>query len=81
MKLALYYYDACPFCQRVLHVLPSLPAVQVELKNTLEQPAFREELIEGGGKPMVPCLRIEVDEQVQWMYESLDIIAYLQSLA
>jgi hypothetical protein len=26
----------------------------------------------------VPCLRIQRDGQVQWMYESLDIIDYLR---
>jgi glutathione S-transferase len=42
--------------------------------------AFRE-LLQGGGRSMVPCLRIErVGEQgteVEWMYESMDIMRYL----
>ena len=39
----------------------------------------KAELIAGGGKKQVPCLRIE-DERgdVQWMYESGDIIRYLK---
>ena len=33
----------------------------------------------GGGKRQVPCLRIEATPgEVQWLYESMDIIAYLQ---
>ena len=33
----------------------------------------------GGGKRRVPCLRIEATPgEVQWLYESMDIIAYLQ---
>ncbi|HAI96784.1 MAG TPA: glutaredoxin, partial [Methylococcaceae bacterium] len=33
---------------------------------------------EGGGKLKVPCLRIEEDGKVSWMYESSDIINYLE---
>jgi hypothetical protein len=29
----------------------------------------------------VPCLRIERDGEVTWLYESLDIIAYLRAHA
>jgi len=77
---ALYYYDQCPFCQMVLRVLPSVN-VEVELKNTLMDPQNRSDLIQGGGRSTVPCLRI-TDEagQVQWMYESADIARYLKSL-
>jgi len=32
----------------------------------------------GGGSTTVPCLRIQSDGQVRWMYESLDIIEYLR---
>lgn len=45
-----------------------------------EPEAFRE-LLSGGGRSMVPCLRIEragtQGNEVEWMYESLDIIHYL----
>ena len=37
------------------------------------------ELLEGGGKTSVPCLRIQRGTQVQWLYESLGIIEYLKS--
>jgi len=38
------------------------------------------DLIAGGGKGQVPCLRIEHENgSVEWMYESVDIIRYLQS--
>ncbi|WP_189484249.1 glutathione S-transferase N-terminal domain-containing protein, partial [Alishewanella tabrizica] len=43
---------------------------------------FRSELQQQGGKVTVPCLQITPDNaetgQVQWLYESKDIIAYLQ---
>ena len=41
-------------------------------------PQFRSELAEKGGRIKVPCLRIEDNGNVQWMYESNDIIAYLE---
>jgi len=77
---ALYYYDQCPFCQLVLRGLNSINA-QVELKNTLTTPSNRQELMQGGGRTTVPCLRITQENgQVQWMYESGDIARYLQKL-
>jgi len=51
--------------------------VQVEQRDILQNSAYRSELINGGGKPQVPCLRIEEDGQVSWLYESKDIIRYL----
>ena len=79
-KLALYYYDQCPFCQMVLSVL-NKTQLEVEMRNTLTNPQNRQDLISGGGRSMVPCLRIEQDNgDVQWMYESRDIAQYLKSL-
>ncbi|GAA6134405.1 hypothetical protein NBRC116188_11940 [Oceaniserpentilla sp. 4NH20-0058] len=78
---ALYYYDQCPFCQMVLREINKLP-LDIELKNTLTAPQNRQDLIQGGGRGTVPCLRItNTDNQVQWMYESRDIIQYLKSQA
>ena len=80
MNYALYYYDQCPFCQMVLSVLNN-SSVKVELRNTLQDPNNRKDLIEGGGRATVPCLRIEDEAgQVQWMYESRDIAQYVKSL-
>lgn len=51
----------------------------VELRNTSDSD-HRDALISGGGKTQVPCLRIETENgQVEWMYESDDIIRYLKS--
>lgn len=77
---ALYYYDQCPFCQMVLREMRKTE-VQVELMNTLTNPKNRQDLIQGGGRGTVPCLRITSnDGQVRWMYESGDIAQYLKSL-
>ncbi|MFA4912707.1 MAG: glutathione S-transferase N-terminal domain-containing protein, partial [Burkholderiaceae bacterium] len=41
-------------------------------------PQARAELQQGGGKVKVPCLRIDEAGQTRWMYESDDIIAFLE---
>jgi len=41
-------------------------------------PTHRDELEQGGGKIKVPCLKIEKEGQVTWMYESSDIVNYLE---
>lgn len=76
-SLALYYYDACPFCAQTRRAINSLD-VDVELKNIQLDPQNRADLVQGGGKKQVPCLRIEQAKgNVQWLYESSDIIKYL----
>lgn len=75
--LALYYFDSCPFCQRVLRAMELL-GVDIPLRNVQQEPAYRDELVAGGGKRTVPCLRIaNPDGTDTWMYESADIIEYL----
>lgn len=76
-KLALYQYRGCPFCIKVRRELHRLN-VDVELRDPRKNALHRKELLEQGGKSMVPCLRITEDGQDRWMYESSDIIAYLQ---
>lgn len=73
----LYQYEGCPFCYRVRRFLDEA-GLEIPLRDTMRDPEARRELIEGGGRSMVPCLRIEQDGQVRWMYESMDIIAYLR---
>jgi glutathione S-transferase len=76
--LALYQYQSCPYCARVRMALERL-GVTLEIRDTQREPARRAELIREGGQSMVPCLRIaHPDGRVQWLYESADIIAYLQ---
>jgi glutathione S-transferase len=36
------------------------------------------DLLQGGGRQTVPCLRIENPDGVTWLYESRDIIDYLR---
>ena len=44
--------------------------------------AAYKELIAGGGRATVPCLRIERDEdETEWLYESVDIMRFLEGNA
>jgi glutaredoxin len=73
--LALYQLYACPFCvitRRAIHRLN----VTIEIRD-IKNPQYREELVKQGGRVMVPCLRIEDGDSVKWLYESGDIVPYL----
>ncbi|REL30344.1 glutaredoxin family protein [Thalassotalea euphylliae] len=79
-NLSLYHLPTCPFCVKVRRAMKregiELPLMNIKDNNY----AVREELINGGGKPTVPCLKITDagEKKVEWLYESDDIIAYLQ---
>ncbi|MCL8305999.1 MULTISPECIES: glutaredoxin family protein [Pseudomonas] len=75
-NLALYQFHACPFCVKTRRTLHRLN-VPVALRDAKNDPTHRQALLEGGGRVKVPCLRIEEAGEVTWMYESKDIIAYL----
>ncbi|PWG64037.1 glutaredoxin family protein [Spiribacter halobius] len=77
-QLTLYYRPTCPFCIKVFIALRRLD-VPVQRRNIGADDAARRELVAEGGRQMVPCLRIEEGEQPRWLYESDDIIAYLES--
>jgi len=76
-SMALYQFFACPFCiktRRALHRL-NLP---MQTRNAKKGSEYRTELAQQGGKSKVPCLRISEDNKDVWMYESSDIIKYLE---
>lgn len=80
-NLSLYQLPSCPFCVKVRRTMKR-EGLNIELRNINQKNDYREELIREGGKRTVPCLRIEkADGQVQWLYESSDVIAHLQQLA
>ena len=58
MQYALYYYDSCPFCQRVLMAMQSLN-VNVEKRNVMKNPEFRQQQIDATKRTTVPCLLIK----------------------
>lgn len=76
-SLALYQFESCPFCVKVRRAMKRLN-LNIELRDA-KVPALEKELVEQGGQRQVPCLKItESDGKVRWLYESSDIIAYLE---
>ncbi len=72
----LYKTDLCGFCYRVRHWLDA-NGIEIPLRDVnQDQEAFRE-LLQGGGRTTVPCLKIQRGDEVEWMFESMDIIRYL----
>ena len=71
--LTLYYKPTCPYCQKVLTHMDQ-NGISVPLKNRDENPHIRQELINIGGKPQVPCLTIDGKA----LYESDDIIQWFR---
>ena len=77
-QLTLYQYEACPFCVKVRRQMKR-QSLNIETRDVKRSEAAKEQLLAGGGLLKVPCLRIEDDQgQPQWMYESSDIINYLE---
>lgn len=77
-RLTLYHYPSCPFCQRVFRALDEL-GLPIERRDIHQDSAALNELVAARGRQTVPVLRIQhADGRVEWMPESLDIIAYLR---
>ena len=77
-SIALYHFNTCPFCIKVRREMARL-SLPIKLLDAQSNPENRNDLIQGGGKCQTPCLKITgEDGSVQWMYESNDIIKYLQ---
>lgn len=76
--MTLYYSPTCLYCMMVRRAIDRL-GVDVELLNVDKDADALADLIEGGGRRTVPCLRIDNDDgQRIWMYESADIVAHLE---
>jgi len=74
--LTLYQYKACPFCVKVRRSMKRA-ALNIETKDAKRCEISKQELLAGGGQLKVPCLKITENGEDRWMYESNDIIAYL----
>lgn len=74
VHLALYKYNTCVYCRRVMRVLENLEHIHVEMRDTRRDPHRRQELRGLTGRTQVPCLFID-DEP---LFESADIIAWLK---
>ena len=77
-NLALYQFNSCPFCIKVRRQIKR-QSLNIELLDAQHNQQHREELLNGGGELKVPCLKIISETgDVSWLYESNDIINYLQ---
>ena len=76
--LVMYQFLTCPFCIKTRRAIRRL-ALNIETRDALGHAPSRQQLLEGGGQIKVPCLRItDAEGRHEWMYESSDIIRYLQ---
>jgi glutaredoxin len=76
--LTLYQYKACPFCVKVRRSMKRL-SLPVETRDANRCDTAKGELLAGGGRLKVPCLRVvDAAGGESWMYESKDIINYLE---
>lgn len=80
--LVLYHFEACPFCVKVRRHIRRL-GLNIEMRDIKITRAYGDELKKEGGQWQAPCLRISAAAgsagKDQWMYESDDINAYLDS--
>ncbi|MBT5407815.1 MAG: glutaredoxin [Gammaproteobacteria bacterium] len=74
--LKLYQFYACPFCVKTRRAIKRLN-LKVETRDAQTAGQFRKELEIRGGKIQVPCLKLEGAGEATWIYESSDIIKYL----
>lgn len=77
-KFSLYQFETCPYCIKVRRAAKRLN-IPLETHDILKDQALEVELIREGGQRQVPCLRIKSESgEIRWMYESDDIIQFLQ---
>lgn len=75
-KLALYYFDACPYCQLVMDAIDRLN-LKVEMCDIRNEVTHLNKLVADTGRRTVPCLYIDGTP----MHESADIVRWLESNA
>ena len=75
--MTIYEFKACPFCVRVRRFMKK-NNIFINTKDARRSKVFAQELIDGGGKLQVPCLKIGDSNNSEWLYESKDIILYLK---
>jgi glutathione S-transferase len=73
----LYHFWVSPYARKVRRAIYSRK-LDIPFKDVLSDQQAWEELVRQGGKDQVPCLRIETKEGTRWMYESRQIIDYLE---
>lgn len=80
-NMTLYQFKTCPFCIKVRRTIKR-QSLNIELLDAQHNTQHREQLMQGGGQVKVPCLKVIDDEgNTNWLYESNQIIGYLQATA
>lgn len=75
-ELVLYKFDSCPYCQIAMAAAEDL-GVTLDMRDTREDPAARQEHMARTGRGQVPCLYIDGEP----LFESSDIVDWLHSYA
>ena len=77
-NMTLYQFRTCPFCIKVRREKKRL-SLNIEILDAQHNPEHREQLLKGGGKIKVPCLKTyDENGKAIWMYDSHNIIQVLQ---
>ncbi len=76
-QLELYQFFGCPFCIKTRRAGRRLN-LKIIIRNAQTAGKYRDELTKAVGKIQVPCLKITDGNEVKWLLESGEIIAYLE---
>jgi len=80
-NMTLYQFKTCPFCIKVRRAIKR-QSLNIELLDAQHDNQHRSQLMQGGGQVKVPCLKVVDDKgNANWLYESNQIIRYLQATA
>lgn len=76
-NIELYQFFGCPFCIKSRRAIRRLK-LKIIVRNAQNgKGVFRTELLRETGKIQVPCLKITENSKVEWMFETSEIITYL----
>jgi glutaredoxin len=73
---AIYISRFCGACYRVLNAVDEL-GIDIEIRDVTANPGLRDEIRRATGRRTVPVLRIIEDGQQEWMFESREIVKFL----
>ncbi len=76
-RMQLYFCRRCPSSVQVQRSCERLGLHMVE-KDVGRVNSYRNELVNGGGQPRVPCLRLDLDNKTTWLYGQREIVSYLE---
>lgn len=80
-NMTLYQFKTCPFCIKVRRSIKR-QSLNIEYLDAQHNNEHRSQLMQGGGQVKVPCLKVIDNEgNTNWLYESNQIIGYLQATA